>query len=317
MTASETVIETVDLGRRFGTVTALTGVNLAVRRGSVLGLLGHNGAGKTTLVNILGTLVRPTSGRARIAGLDVVDQAAQVRSRIGLTGQFAALDERISGLDNLVVIGRLLGAGRRAARRRADELLELFDLTAVATRQARAYSGGMRRRLDLALGLVGRPEVIVLDEPTTGMDPTSRLSLWQTVAEMARDGSTVLLTTQYLDEADRLADVITVLAGGRVVATGTPDELKARVGRRAVTVRLLEEDTARALDALRAAGLHPVRGEGAGAGLTVAVEAAREITAVVRALDTAGIEAQELGLTEPGLDEVYLFVMNNGAAHAG
>ncbi|WP_318533347.1 ATP-binding cassette domain-containing protein [Actinoalloteichus sp. GBA129-24] len=316
MTVPETMIEAVDLGKRFGAVTALAEVNLAVPRGSVLGLLGHNGAGKTTLVNIFGTLAHPSSGSARIAGLDVVDQAAKVRSLIGLTGQFAALDEKISGLDNLVMIGRLLGAGRREARRRADELVELFDLTAVGTRLARTYSGGMRRRLDLALGLVGRPEVIVLDEPTSGMDPTSRLGLWQTVQEMARNGSTVLLTTQHLDEADRLADVITVLSGGRVVATGTPAELKARVGRRAVTVRLPAPEMTRAVAALRAAGLHPVRGEEPGTGLTVAVEAAREITAVVRALDAAGIEAEELGLTEPGLDEVYLFVMNNGVAHS-
>ncbi|WP_084643594.1 ATP-binding cassette domain-containing protein [Actinoalloteichus hymeniacidonis] len=310
------MIEAIGLGKRFGEVAALTDVDVAVPRGTVLGLLGHNGAGKTTLVNIVGTLARPSSGTVRVAGYDVVRQASQVRSRIGLTGQFAALDERITGRDNLVLVGRLLGASRRDARRRADELLELFGLTAVAHRLAKTYSGGMRRRLDLAIGLVGHPEVIILDEPTTGMDPTSRLDLWQTVREMVRQGSTALLTTQHLEEADRLADSITLLSGGRVVLSGTPTELKARVGRRAVTVRLARDEVSSAVPALRRAGLQPVRSDSRDTELTIAVGQSREITSVVRALDEVGIEAAELGITEPGLDEVYLFVMDNAVADA-
>ncbi|MFH8385212.1 ATP-binding cassette domain-containing protein [Kitasatospora sp. NPDC018058] len=302
------VIEAVDVGMTFGTVRALDSVSLAVPRGTVLALLGHNGAGKTTLVGVLTTALAPTTGRALVAGFDVRRRPAEVRRRIGLTGQYATVDGRLSGRDNLLLLAGLLGAGRRAARTRADELLDLFDLGHVADRPARGYSGGLRRRLDLAASLVGRPEVVFLDEPTTGLDPVSRLGLWEIVEGLVAEGTTVLLTTQYLDEADRLADAITVLSGGSVVAHGTPAELKARVGRRTVTVVLdgpAGSDSERAAEALRRAGLAPVTGR-EGAALVVPIEATRDIAAVVRALDGVGIEAAELTFGEPGLDDVYL-----------
>ncbi|MFD7907621.1 ATP-binding cassette domain-containing protein [Kitasatospora sp. NPDC059747] len=314
------VIEAVDVGMTFGAVRALDSVSLAVPRGSVLALLGHNGAGKTTLVGVLTTALAPTTGRASVAGFDVRRRPAEVRRRIGLTGQYATVDGRLSGRDNLLLLAGLLGAGRRAGRARADELLDLFDLGHVADRPARGYSGGLRRRLDLAASLVGRPEVVFLDEPTTGLDPVSRLGLWEIVEGLVAEGTTVLLTTQYLDEADRLADAITVLSGGSVVAHGTPAELKARVGRRTVTVVLdgpaggssgndpgsdAGRDFERAADALRRAGLAPVTGR-EGAALVVPIEATRDIAAVVRALDGVGVEAAELTFGEPGLDDVYL-----------
>lgn len=302
---SKVMIEAEGIGKRFGVVTALEEVDLVVPEGSVLGLLGHNGAGKTTLVNILATLSRPSSGCARVVGFDVVRQARQVRRRIGLTGQFASLDEQITGRDNLVLIARLLGGSRGQANARAEELLELFDLTSVAERPARAYSGGMRRRLDLAVSLVGHPEVVFLDEPTTGLDPTSRQNMWQVVRDLARDGSAVVLTTQYLDEADQLADAIVVLCGGRVVASGAPAALKVAVGNRAVTLRLASaEDVPPAVEALRRAGLQP-EPDPPRKSVTVGVTGSRDVAVVVRALDAAAVEADELTLSEPGLDEVY------------
>src|SRR3954469_2031335 len=223
------MIEAVGIGKDYGATAALADVDLAVPAGSVLGLLGHNGAGKSTLVSILTTVARPSRGTARVAGFDVVREADKVRARIGLAGQFATVDERICGRDNLVLLARLLGAGARAARARADELLELFDLTAAARRLVRTYSGGMRRRLDLAASLVGHPEILFLDEPTAGLDPVSRLAMWRTVQDLVRGGTTVLLATQHLDEADRLADWVTLLSEGRVVASAPPAELKAQV----------------------------------------------------------------------------------------
>ncbi|MPZ84421.1 MAG: ATP-binding cassette domain-containing protein [Actinophytocola sp.] len=311
---TEAMIEVEDVSKTFDAVTALDGVSLAVPRGSVLGLLGHNGAGKTTLVNVLTTMLPPTSGRARVAGYDVVGQAHEVRSRIGLTGQFAAVDEGLSGTDNLVLIARLLGASRRDAKARADELLALFDLTDAAGRPARTYSGGMRRRLDLAASLVGRPDVIFLDEPTTGLDPVSRIGLWEIVENLVGDGTTVLLTTQYLDEADRLADAITVLADGRVVAAGTAAELKAQVGRRAVHVTLATAaDAPAAMGTLEKAGLQPVHDEPNNA-VSTSVNASTDLAVVVRALDEVGIEVAELALTEPSLDDVYLALAKNKIA---
>ncbi len=303
----ETMIETIAVGKRFGATTALAGIDLAVPRGSILGLLGHNGAGKTTLVNVLATLARPSFGRAMVAGFDVVRKADQVRRRIGLTGQFTMVEEQISGKDNLVLMARLFGASNRAARARADTLLQLFDLTAVAGRAIRTYSGGLRRRLDLAVSLVAHPEVLFLDEPTTGLDPTSRLSLWSVVQTLVRDGTTVLLTTQYLEEADRLADSIVVLAAGRIVASGSPADLKARISRRTVTVRFTHADELTpATQALRQAGLEPVPDKTVGT-VTVAVRASRDLAVVVRALDDVAVEVEELTLTEPNLDEVYRF----------
>ena len=311
---TDLMIEARDVTKAFGDVKALDGVSIAVPRGTVLGLLGHNGAGKTTLVNVLTTLLPPDSGTARVGGFDVVGQAHDVRSRIGLTGQFAAVDEQLSGTDNLVLIARLLGASPREARQRAGELLELFDLADAAKRPSRTYSGGMRRRLDLAAGLVGRPDVIFLDEPTTGLDPSSRLSMWEIVEKLVSDGTTVLLTTQYLDEADRLADSITVLSEGRVVASGTSSELKAQVGQRSVTVTLAAAaDLPKAMESLVRAGLHPVL-DAEHSTLTAPVTASRELAVVVRALDEVGLEASELALGEPTLDDVYLTLAADKAA---
>ncbi|WP_433870124.1 ATP-binding cassette domain-containing protein [Saccharopolyspora sp. CA-218241] len=303
---ADPIIEVEGVSMRFGEVLALDEVSLEVPAGTVLGLLGHNGAGKTTLIDILSTLRPPTAGTARIAGFDVVRRSREVSSRIGLTGQFASVDEQLSGIENLVLIARLLGAGKREARERADELLSLFDLSEAAGRPARTYSGGMRRRLDLAAGMVGHPDVIFLDEPTTGLDPVSRMGLWSIVESLVVDGTTVLLTTQYLDEADRLADSITVLSAGRVVASGTSAELKAQVGQRTVTARLAEPaDADRASRALSGAGFHPAHDAERGA-FTIPVGASRELAGVVRALDEAGVEVGDLGLGEPTLDDVYL-----------
>ncbi|CCH28644.1 daunorubicin resistance protein DrrA family ABC transporter ATP-binding protein [Actinosynnema sp. NPDC047251] len=307
---NDLMIEASDVVKAFGAQKALDGVSIAVPKGTVLGLLGHNGAGKTTLVNVLTTMLPPDRGTATVGGFDVVTQAHQVRSRIGLTGQFAAVDESLSGLDNLVLIARLLGASTREAKVRGTELLELFDLADAAKRPSRTYSGGMRRRLDLAASLVGHPEVIFLDEPTTGLDPAGRLGLWEVVEGLVTDGTTVLLTTQYLDEADRLADSITVLAQGRVVASGTSAELKAQVGQRTVTVTLADaSDLPKAQGALERAGMQPVPALNT---LTAPVTSSRELAVVVRALDEVGLEATELALGEPTLDDVYLTL----AAHA-
>ena len=306
---SELMIEATDVSKRFGDVHALDGVSVTAKKGTVLGLLGHNGAGKTTLVNILTTMLPPTGGTARVAGFDVVKQGHDVRSRIGLTGQFAAVDEQLSGHDNLVLIARLLGASGKQAHLRADDLLEQFDLTEAAKRNAKTYSGGMRRRLDLAASLVGNPEVLFLDEPTTGLDPASRLAMWEIVEKLVADGTTVLLTTQYLDEADRLADSITVLSHGKVVASGTSAELKAQVGQRTVTVTLdSASDVDTAVQAINAVGLHPVA---EGLTLTTPVSASRDLATVVRALDDNGLEAHEIGLKEPTLDDVYLTLAAN------
>ncbi len=309
------MIDVSHISKRFGTMTALDDVSLAVPRGSVLGLLGHNGAGKTTLVSILATLTRPSSGRARVAGLDVTGRAEEVRRLIGLTGQYASVDETLPGRANLILLARLLGATRAEAAGRADELLELFDLTGAGRRNARNYSGGMRRRLDLAASLVGRPEVIFLDEPTTGLDPVARRGLWEIVERLVKDGTTVLLTTQYLEEADTLADSITVLAEGRVIASGTAAELKERVGRRSVSVTLRRaEDRARTVEALRRAALTPAHDED-GLILTVPVADSTDIAVVVRAVDEAGTDMAGLAFSEPTLDDVYMALNHPTAAH--
>jgi ABC-2 type transport system ATP-binding protein len=310
---TELMIEADRVSKTFGSVTALDDVSIAVPRGTVLGLLGHNGAGKTTLVNVLTTLLPPTSGSATVAGFDVVGQAHHVRGRIGLTGQFAAVDEQLSGLDNLVLIARLLGATRRESVARGNELLEIFGLTDAARRAARTYSGGMRRRLDLAASLVGRPDVIFLDEPTTGLDPASRIGMWEIVETLVGDGTTVLLTTQYLDEADRLTDSITVLSQGRVVASGTAAELKAQVGQRTVVVTLSEpSDAGAAVAALAGVGLQPALDDERHA-VIIPVDRSAELAVVVRALDQEDIEVGELALTEPTLDDVYLSLAHTAA----
>lgn len=303
--SDEPIIEAIGIGRMFGSTPALAGVDLTVGRGTVMGLLGHNGAGKTTLVNILTAMVPPTSGTARVAGFDVSREPGEVRKRIGLTGQYASVDEKLSAIDNLVLLARLLGASKARARARADELIEAFGLTHAASRKARTYSGGMRRRLDLAACLVGNPEVIVLDEPTTGLDPSSRRAMWDIVTGLVDEGTSVLLTTQYLDEADTLADRITVLSSGRVVASGTSAELKSQVGQRTVTVTLTPGSAiGTARSALVSAGTAPaVRDDGT---IVVPISASRETATVIRALDEVGIDLAELAFGEPTLDDVYL-----------
>ncbi|MFJ8229023.1 ATP-binding cassette domain-containing protein [Streptomyces sp. NPDC094448] len=308
------MIRAVGVRKSFGDVHALRGVDIEVARGRVLGLLGHNGAGKTTLVDILSTVSPADAGTVTVAGHDVASQGAEVRARIGVTGQFASVDEYLSGFRNLLLIGRLLGAGRREATARANELIELFGLTGAAHQRSGTYSGGMRRRLDLAASLVGRPDVLFLDEPTTGLDPATRIALWETVEKLVADGTTVLLTTQYLDEADRLADWITVLAKGRVVASDTGDRLKGELGHRAVHVVLdPTADMSAAATALTTAGFRPRTGTEPHA-LSTPVDTSADIAGVIRALDAVGTHAVELTVKEPSLDDVYLALTQSPAA---
>ncbi len=312
--AAEVAIEAEGLRKRFGTTRALDGVDLRAPAGSVLGVLGPNGAGKTTAVRILATLLRPDHGRARIAGFDVGSQAARVREAIGLTGQYASVDETLTGTQNLVMIGRLLDLRRRDARARARELLAWFELTEAADRPAKTYSGGMRRRLDLAASLVGRPAVVFLDEPTTGLDPSKREDTWGVVRGLVADGATVLLTTQYLDEADALADEITVIDHGRVIAHDTPAGLKAQVGRQTLTVRPRDPDDLEAVGAILAdvAATAPTwPGKGV---VQVPVAGDGPLGEVVARLAAEGIAASEVSLHLPSLDEVFFALTGAGAA---
>ncbi|MFD0499320.1 ATP-binding cassette domain-containing protein [Streptomyces rhizosphaericus] len=311
------MISTRRLTKSYGGVHALRGVTLDVAEGTVLGLLGHNGAGKTTLVNVLATLLPPSGGAATVAGHDVLRESRAVRRSIGLTGQFASVDDKLSGLDNLVLIGRLLGASRKQARQRADELLEVFGLADAADRPCRTYSGGMRRRLDIAAGLVGRPRVLFLDEPSTGLDPASRMSLWETVEGLVADGTTVLLTTQYLEEAERLAHTITVLSQGTVVATGLPAELKARIGKRRAHLEVLRQaEVPEVVDALRRVGFSEVETPRPGS-VSVPVAGFADFAGVVGAVQRVDVAVTELTLSEPSLDDVYLSLTGATTASAG
>jgi oleandomycin transport system ATP-binding protein len=300
-------IQTQALAKSFGRTRALDGIDLEVPLGSVLGLLGPNGSGKTTAVRILATLLAPTSGRASVGGYDVVRQAAQVRTVIGLTGQYAAVDDNLTGVENLELIGRLLDLRRPTARRRAAELLERFDLTDAGRRVAKTYSGGMRRRLDLAASLVGRPQVLFLDEPTTGLDPRSRIEMWAIIRELVADGTAVLLTTQYLDEADQLADEIAVLDLGRVIALGTSDELKRQTGGQVLEVRSTDpadlDTMAAELAALTSGPPSIDRGTRL---VGVPVEDTALVAVAVRRLDEVGIAIADLALRRPSLDDVFL-----------
>jgi oleandomycin transport system ATP-binding protein len=300
------------LAKRFGETTALAGVDLAVRAGTVLGLLGPNGAGKTTAVRVLATLLAPDAGRAEVCGFDVVTDAHQVRQLIGLTGQYASVDEMLTGTENLLLIGRLLGQSRADARRGAGELLARFDLSDAAGRAVKTYSGGMRRRLDLAASLVGKPRVLFLDEPTTGLDPRSRLDLWQIVRDLVADGVTVLLTTQYLEEADVLADDIAVVDQGRVIATGTPAQLKARTGAQPLVVRPADPADLPIVTAivLDLTGVEPVVEAGS---VTASVTDPALLPAVVRRLDDAEVVVGELALRDASLDEVFLSLTGHRA----
>jgi ABC-2 type transport system ATP-binding protein len=302
---SDAAVEADGLRKSFGDVVALDGLSFAVEAGSVLGLLGPNGSGKTTTVSILSTSLRPDGGRAAVQGLDVVADAALVRHVIGFAGQFAAVDPNLTGRENLALIGRLSRLGRKHARVRAAELLDDFGLAGAADRLVRTYSGGMRRRLDLAAALLHRPSVLFLDEPTTGLDPDSRFALWDSVRELSRSGTTVLLTTQYLEEADALADRVVILAGGRVADTGTPAELKARVGSVVFRLGFGGQAAAEAAYArLAAAGYRPERD-----GADVQVRSAAgsgELTGMLRTLDGGVPDPVSVAVREPTLDDVFL-----------
>ena len=293
------------LVKRYGDTVALGGIDLAVRTGSVFGLLGPNGAGKTTAVRILATLVRPDGGHASVCGYDVVSQAHQVRQVTGLTGQYASVDETLTGTENLMLIGRLTGQSRSAARGRARELLAAFRLTDAADRAVKTYSGGMRRRLDLAASLVTSPRVLYLDEPTTGLDPLSRNEMWDVVRGLTATGVTVLLTTQYLEEADQLATDIAVVDHGTVIATGTPDELKARTGAQTLSVRPARPADVPAVVAI-VAGLSLAEPEIRHTTVTVPVGQQDVLPGVMRRFEDAGIRVAELNLRGSSLDEVFL-----------
>ena len=315
--ATEPAISVTGLEKSYGSVRALCGVDLEVGHGTVMGLLGPNGAGKTTVVRVLTTLLTPDAGEARVAGLDVVRDAAALRERIGLAGQYAAIDENLTGLENLTMVGRLYGMARARAKLRGHALLERFDLVDAADRPAKTYSGGMRRRLDLAAALVAEPPILFLDEPTTGLDPRSRLQLWETIEALVAEGTTVLLTTQYLDEADRLADAIAVIDHGRVIAEGTPSELKDRVGGERLDVRL--DDAAQAPAAVRA--LAPMSDETPTAeGDHVRLSVRRRggaIVEAVRRLGQAGVGVDDIDLRRPTLDDVFLALTGRAAEDGG
>ena len=316
-------IEASGLVKSFGSTTAVDGVDLSVRRGAVYGMLGPNGAGKTTTVRMLATLLRPDSGTARVLGHDVVAEADSVRGLVSLTGQLASVDEDLTGRENLVMVGRLLGYSRSQARTRADELLEAFGLGDAAGRQVKNYSGGMRRRLDVAASIVVTPELMFLDEPTTGLDPRSRNQVWDIIRTLAGQGTTVLLCTQYLDEADQLADGIAVIDRGEVIAEGTPGQLKASVGRGALHVRLLDPEDrpeaervlSRALDA----GVH-LEGDPAALSAACPPDPQRAAEAVAE-LSRSGIAIADFSLGQPSLDEVFLALTGHpaeeGAAEDG
>jgi ABC-2 type transport system ATP-binding protein len=303
------------LVKRYGEVLALDELDLTVPEGKVLGLLGPNGAGKTTAVRILTTLLVPDEGRAQVAGLDVIDDPAGVRTRIGLSGQYAAVDEQLTGFENLDMIGRLYRLGRRRSRARADELLERFDLAEAGGRPVKTYSGGMRRRLDLAGALVASPRVLFLDEPTTGLDPRSRTGMWDVIRELVATGTTLLLTTQYLEEADRLADDIMVIDHGRAIAHGTADELKAQVGGERLELAL--RDVTRLDDAehlIRDLAVGEIQHDPHRGQLTVPVRGGADLLmTALRRLDEADIRLLDVGLRRPTLDDVFLILTGRAA----
>ena len=301
-------IEVAGMGKTYGSVEALKGVDLSVPYGAIRGLLGPNGAGKTTLVRLLTTLLRPSFGTASVGGYDVVREAAKLRGVIGLAGQYAAVDENLTGRENLTMVGRLYHMGTAASRKRADELLERFSIAYAGSRLVRKYSGGMRRRLDLAASLVARPKILFLDEPTTGLDPRSRLELWSVIRELVDEGTTVLLTTQYMEEADHLADVITVIDRGSVIAEGTSEELKARCGGTRLSIQPADPDW---IDKVRTVAAKvgvdaPAVDAGTGR-VSVTVEGmGGPLAEAVRKLDAAGVEISDIALRQPTLDDVFM-----------
>jgi ABC-2 type transport system ATP-binding protein len=310
-------IETERLTKSFGSTQALSGLDLTVPQGGILGLLGPNGAGKTTAVRVLATLLRPDSGQARVLGFDVVREDAEVRHHIGLTGQYAALDDYLTGRANLIMIGQLSRLSGSQARRRADQLLARFDLTQAAERVVKTYSGGMRRRLDLAASLIGHPEVLFLDEPTTGLDPNTRAVMWEIIRELATEGTTLLLTTQYLEEADQLASQVAVIDAGRMVAEGTPDQLKAKVGEDRIAVQLPPgSDLAAAVAVVQGETTGRVEADPGQLLVTAPMPSRDGITTdVVRALDAAGIRVTDVTLHRSSLDDVFMILTGHRAAN--
>jgi ABC-2 type transport system ATP-binding protein len=313
VTGTDAAIEVRGLVKHFGDVCALDGVDLTAQQGQVVGLLGPNGAGKTTLVRVLATLLKADAGSARVLGLDVQRDAAALREQIGLAGQYAAVDENLTGLENLTMVGRLYGSPRKSAKARGSELLERFDLADAAGRPTKTYSGGMRRRLDLAAALVAKPPVLFLDEPTTGLDPRSRLGLWEVIEGLVAEGTTALLTTQYLDEADRLASTITVIDHGRVIAEGTSDQLKDHLGGERLEVTLDEiSDVDAAVRALAPMADETPSAEAALVRVNVR-ERSGAIVEAVRRLSDAGIGVDDLALRRPTLDDVFLALTGHAA----
>jgi ABC-2 type transport system ATP-binding protein len=305
-------VEAHDVVKTFGDVTALDGVSVIFEEGIVYGFLGPNGAGKTTLIRVLTTLLKPDSGTAKVVGIDAIHDPVAVRHKIGLAGQFAAVDAFLTGRENVEMVGRLYNLSNKEASRRAEEVLERIHLIEAADRPVRTYSGGMKRRLDLAASIVGRPEVLFLDEPTTGVDPGSRLDLWDMIEELVEGGTTLLLTTQYLEEADRLADRIGVIDHGKLIDEGTSDELKDRLGGSVVEVHVASDDRGTAADALTAVADGELRTEGQSL-LIPATRGALTLTAAVRALDDVGVTPQDIGLRRPTLDDVFLTLTGHKA----
>ena len=305
------IVHAEQVEKRFGNIHALAGVSLEIEPGIIYALLGPNGAGKTTLIRVLATLLRPDGGSATVAGIDVVHDPVAVRNRIGLAGQFAAVDEYLTGREAVEMVGRLYNLNARTARERAAEVLERFSLANDADRLVRTYSGGMKRRLDLAASLVGRPDVLFLDEPTTGIDPRSRLEVWELIRDLVGSGTTVLLTTQYLDEADQLAGRIGVIHEGRLISEGTGNELKDRLGGAVIHVEVPEADR----EATRAA--LGVDGGANGAVTLPAPAGSRSLAAAIRTLDAAGIDPTDIGLRRPTLDDVFIALTGHGATSNG
>jgi len=310
---TDKIVDVTDVVRTFGEVRALDGVSLSFEPGIIYGLLGPNGAGKTTLIRVLATLLKPTSGSASVAGIDVVTDPDAVRTRIGLAGQFAAVDAYQTGRENVEMVGRLYNLSKQEAKRRTDEVLERIDLIDAADRQVKTYSGGMRRRLDLAASMVGRPEVLFLDEPTTGIDPRNRLDIWSLIEDLVEGGTTILLTTQYLDEADQLAARIGVIDRGQLIAEGTADELKDMVGGAVVQLTVRSEDRGQVADILRAVAGDDPKIDDSNGRMSIPAAGAQTLLTVARKLEEASVMPDDIGLRKPTLDDVFLSITGHAA----